>query len=272
MFILIYIGDKQLHMINPHFRRSAFDLIRNPFADDFEHKLYHIKLKKVDTDLKSLFGKLIPCEVECSLLDIKDSLISMGVSESDLDYYRNDFSEHLKANVNKIELRLDVPLFPKREKTHPISILISVIQRSYTIPRLSTPESVATLLMDISSWIPEYEAYIEGLIAKEKQRQVACQISLDALKRRIGEKVSEKGYQFNVHMTSDHKATFKIMMSDAVILMFDVNLLGDYMDNILQVVESLQITQYKPENVSENDLDDISDNRFEGLIHHLSNI
>ena len=252
-----------------HFRHSAFDLTRDPFADDFEHNLYHIKLDKVDSDLKSLTSKLVPYEGVCSLLDVKDFLVAMGVSESDLEYSRNDFSEHLNANVNKVELRLDIPLFPKREKTQPISLQISVLQRFYPIPRQSTPESVAALLMNISMWIPEYEAYIERLIAKEKQRELACEISMDALRRIIGEKVSEKGYHFDVYKTSGNKASFRIRMSGSVSLVFEVNLLGDFMNHVLRVVEALPVTQYNPENESESDSDFegmLTDSIFESLI------
>lgn len=247
---------------------SHLDLIPDPFADNFEHSLYRIKIEKIEADLKSMSGKLVARERACNLLEVKDSLVSMGIPESEMEYSITNFNEHLNVNVNKVKLRLDIPLFPKRKKSQPISLQIPVLGRNYSVPRESTPESVANFLIDISKWIPEYEAYMEGLVAKQKQRELACDISMDILKKTIGEKLSEKGYRFDMYRMSGNKASMCIMMSDAVTLSLDVDLLGDFLEQTLVVAESLPITDYKPEvkEIETDDIDQLTGGILDGLV------
>ena len=71
-----------------------------------------------------------------------------------------------------------------------------------------------------------------------------------------------------MYRMSGNKACMCIMMSDAVRLSFDVDLLGDFLEQTLAVAESLPITDYKPEvkEIETDDIDLLTGGILDGLV------
>ena len=218
---------------------SHFGLVSDCFDDPFEFSILRKQQKKADDDMKRMTESLTEREDICSLVDIEMLLLKKGINETDLSYSKTDFCEHLNAKIGNQDFSLNIALFPKKKHPDPISLVIEDLNRHEWLSRNSTPESVVKLMMDIAAWVPEYHAYIEELEAKEKQRELACRISMNLLEKTISKIIIDKGYEYEVYQTSNGKASLRIQISEAVQIILEVDLLGDYLDRLMGITSLL---------------------------------
>lgn len=219
---------------------NHFGLVSDCFDDAFEFSVLRKQQKKADEDMQRMKESMTECEELCSLVDIERLLIKKGINATDLSYSKTDFCEHLNAKICKQEFSLNIALFPKKKHPDPISLVVEDLNRHEWLSRNSTPESVVRLMMDIAAWVPEYHAYIEELEAKEKQRELACRISMNLLEKTISQIIIDKGYEYEIYQTSNGKASLRIQLSEAVQITIEVDLLGDYLDQIMSITSLLQ--------------------------------
>ena len=106
----------------------------------------------------------------------------------------------------------------------------------------STPESIAEFLLSLLDWIPEYMQIDEKLKAEMKQEEMALQIAYDLLERVVSPMLDQKGYDYNLDtMVNRNKASFRIKISEALMITFEVDLLQDFLDQVVKYVESLPV-------------------------------
>ena len=106
----------------------------------------------------------------------------------------------------------------------------------------STPESIAEFLLSLLDWIPEYMQIDEKLKAEMKQEEMALQIAFDLLDRVVCPMLDQKGYDYNLDtMVNRNKASFRIKISKALMITFEVDLLQDFLDQVVKYVESLPV-------------------------------
>lgn len=219
--------------------KNHFGLVSDCFDDAFEFSVLRKQQKKADDDMKRMIESLTECEELCSLVDVERLLLKKGINATDLSYSKTDFCEHLNAKISNQEFSLNIPLFPKKKHPDPISLVVGDLNRHECLSRNSTPEGIVNLIIEIAAWVPEYHAYIEELEAKEKQRELACRISMNLLEKTISKIIIDKGYEYEIYQTSNGKASLRIQLSEAVQITIEVALLGDYLNQIMSVTSLL---------------------------------
>lgn len=190
-------------------------------------------------DLKAIEKKMIkPGFESSSLCDVRNALVSKGVDKDDLQCTSNNLNDYLYAWINGYVFHLEKPTFPKRRQT---SIVIELkLEESirWNVVSRSSCESIANFLIEFSLWAPSYTAYKSGLIAKNEQQKMICELGLDLLKRNIEPKLTEKVYTYYITNNSSI-AVLNIRISEEISFKVEVNLLGDFLEDLLELAASL---------------------------------
>ena len=158
-----------------------------------------------------------------------------------IEHLETSMSDHLKVCIDGTEIELDKPLFPKRKNPY-ISINIPSIAIREQIESKYTPDSIVDFLIAVKDWIPEYLSIEENAMIQEKQRQMACTMAFDLIKRTIEPILDGKNFQHTlIGPEYNNKASLRIAVSDAFVITLEVNLLEDFLDQVVKYVESLPI-------------------------------
>ena len=186
---------------------------------------------------QKLVGSQTPCELEY----VKNLLLGRGVPEHNLEHHKNTIIDCLKIQCDGDYIEITRSIFPKGQSGD-----IKVVGRAQniycTMRDRSTPESIAEFLLSLLDWIPEYMQIDEKLKAEMKQEEMAIQIAYDLLERVVSPMLDQKGYDYNLDtMVNRNKASFRIKISEALMITFEVDLLQDFLDQVVKYVESLPV-------------------------------
>lgn len=199
-----------------------------------QHKLAYKTLKRLDRE------HIIVGNTNCILMDVEYALLNKGLCPNQMVHSVNDFCDELEITINGIIYNLNIPLFPRHKKGSGItfSVLNNAIHKY--IDAFATPDSVADFVMSVSLWIPEYFAIEERIKAEEQQKTIACDLSMDLLKKNICMKLEAKGY-VNAISRVDDMARIRVALGGSSNLSFEVGLLDDFLDHITRIVDSLPV-------------------------------
>ena len=190
--------------------------------------------------LKELASAHLRSSERCSLQEIYDVLIRRGFDEQNLELVTCDIRDRLIIKIGTETFHIKHRMFPNQRDLQEISISVNDHEIDTSIPAASTPESIADLIQAIYDWIPEYCTIKENILAEEQQKKIARKIALDLLKRSVGDRLTEKGYDFEISGSEIYdNAQVKISVCKAFSMDLKVNLMEDFLDKILEVVDSL---------------------------------
>ena len=184
---------------------------------------------------------------ECTMAEVRDALISKGVSQDRITHSATEYLDHLEVKINGVTFKLDIPLFPKKRKGR--SIRFASIEHHFhqELELKSVPEGVADFILAVADWVPEYLMIEERITNEEKQRKLACEIALDLLKKTLGKMLDDKGYEHNV-IWRDHenRASIKIIVSEIFQISLEINLIEDFLGQVTRIVEALPDNKARP--------------------------
>lgn len=156
-----------------------------------------------------------------------------------IEHIKTSICEQLHVCMDGIQIELDKPLFPKR-KNPQIAINIPSIAIREHIGSSYTADSIADFLIAVKEWVPEYMAIEENVMIQEKQRQMACKIAFDLMKRTIEPVLDRKNYHYNlIGPDYNNKANIRITSNEIISINIDVDLLEDFLEKLVAVLESL---------------------------------
>mgnify|MGYP003508353937 FL=1 len=186
---------------------------------------------------QKLVGSQTPCELE----DVKNLLLGGGVPVHKLEHHKNTIIDCLKIQCDGDYIEITRSLFPKGKSGN-----IKIVGRDQniycTISDRATPESIAEFLLSLLDWIPEYMLIDEKLKAEMKQEEMALQIAFDLLDRVVCPMLDQKGYDYDLDtMVNRNKASLRIKISAALMITLEVDLLQEFLDQVVKYVESLPI-------------------------------
>ena len=181
------------------------------------------------------------------MAEVRDALISKGVSQDRITHSATEYLDHLEVKINGVTFKLDIPLFPKKRKGR--SIRFASIEHHFhqELELKSVPEGVADFILAVADWVPEYLMIEERITNEEKQRKLACEIALDLLKKTLGKMLDDKGYEQNV-IWRDHenRASIKIIVSEIFQISLEINLMEDFLGQVTRIVEALPDNKARP--------------------------
>lgn len=176
-------------------------------------------------------------EKACTLAQVRDEFGTRpGITMS---YFINDFIENLTLTSGDVDFELTIAQFPKEKKNHAINLMIGKHLLHHSISSKSTPESVAEFMAALIGWFPEYTAIEERVERAEKQKEIACEIAFDALKRTMTPILEEKGYTNFSFSTFKETAHIDVQFNGGVSISINVGLLEDFLDDTMNVLQSL---------------------------------
>lgn len=180
---------------------------------------------------------LVPGQ-SCRLEEIGKILTERGNSHV-IEHLVTSISDYLQVSIDGLEFKLDKPIFPKRKHTF-LTINIPTICLREHVEAEYTPESFANFLEAVKQWIPEYLSIEEKVVAQEKQRLMACTLAFDLMKRTIEPILERKGYYCSMLGPSyANKASIRINSDEKISLDLTVDLLEDFLEQLVNLVESL---------------------------------
>ena len=211
------------------------------FENRYEYELRQRKHQAHNQAFGRFKQKLVGSQTPCQLEDVKNLLIGRGVPEHKLEHHQNTIIDCLKIQCDGDYIEITRSIFPKGQSGD-----IKVVGRAQniycTMRDRSTPESIAEFLLSLLDWIPEYMQIDEKLKAEMKQEEMALQIAYDLLERVVSPMLDQKGYDYNLDtMVNRNKASFRIKISEALMITFEVDLLQDFLDQVVKYVESLPV-------------------------------
>lgn len=178
-------------------------------------------------------------EVLCTLVQLREKLISRGVCAERCKYQKNDFAERLDVTLADTDFNITIPLFPKQDPKKGIKLIVGKGVVHEILDSYVTPESAADFILGIYEWLPEYYGIELRIQEEEMQKQKVRNLALDLLKRNIGAILEEKGYKYDVYPPYRNKASIIITLSDVFKMTLEVNLMEDFLNQVRRVVESL---------------------------------
>ena len=220
--------------------RRLFSTLSSLYFDDYsiQQKIHRQQYEQTRRAFKS-FKETYLVTGKSAELENLDRILTERDSSYVIEHIETSITDHLKVSMNGIEIELDKPLFPKRKNPY-ISINIPSIAIREQIESTYTPESIADFLVAVKDWVPEYLSIEENVMIQEKQRQMACTMSFDLMKRRIGPILESKSYHYDlIGPDYNNKASLRITVSEALIITLEVNLLEDFLNQVVKYVESL---------------------------------
>lgn len=211
------------------------------FENRYEYELRQRKHRAHNQAFGRFKQKLVGSQTPCQLEDVKNLLLGRGVPEHKLEHHQNTIIDCLKIQYDGDYIEITRSIFPKGQSGD-----IKVVGRAQniycTMRDRSTPESIAEFLLSLLDWIPEYMQIDEKLKAEMKQEEMALQIAYDLLERVVSPMLDQKGYDYNLDtMVNRNKASFRIKISEALMITFEVDLLQDFLDQVVKYVESLPV-------------------------------
>ena len=211
------------------------------FENRYEYELRQRKHQAHNQAFGRFKQKLVGSQTPCQLEDVKNLLLGRGVPEHKLEHHQNTIIDCLKIQCDGDYIEITRSIFPKGQSGD-----IKVVGRAQniycTMRDRSTPESIAEFLLSLLDWIPEYMQIDEKLKAEMKQEEMALQIAYDLLERVVSPMLDQKGYDYNLDtMVNRNKASFRIKISEALMITFEVDLLQDFLDQVVKYVESLPV-------------------------------
>ena len=211
------------------------------FENRYEYELRQRKHQAHNQAFGRFKQKLVGSQTPCQLEDVKNLLIGRGVPEHKLEHHQNTIIDCLKIQCDGDYIEITRSIFPKGQ-TGDIKVVGRTQNIYCTMRDRSTPESIAEFLLSLLDWIPEYMQIDEKLKAEMKQEEMALQIAYDLLERVVSPMLDQKGYDYNLDtMVNRNKASFKIKISEALMITFEVDLLQDFLDQVVKYVESLPV-------------------------------
>jgi hypothetical protein len=176
-------------------------------------------------------------EKSCTLAQVKEAFGSRPCITT--SYFINDFIENLTFTSGDVDFELTIAQFPKEKKNHAINLMIGKHLLHHSISSKNTPESVAEFMEALIGWFPEYVAIEERVERAEKQKEIACEIADDALKRTMTPILEEKGYMNFSFSTFKETAHIDVQFNGGVSISINVELLEDFLDDTMNVLQSL---------------------------------
>ena len=211
------------------------------FENRYEYELRQRKHQAHNQAFGRFKQKLVGSQTPCQLEDVKNLLLGRGVPEHKLEHHQNTIIDCLKIQCDGDYIEITRSIFPKGQ-TGDIKVVGRTQNIYCTMRDRSTPESIAEFLLSLLDWIPEYMQIDEKLKAEMKQEEMALQIAYDLLERVVSPMLDQKGYDYNLDtMVNRNKASFKIKISEALMITFEVDLLQDFLDQVVKYVESLPV-------------------------------
>lgn len=220
-------------------RRPSFDSLSGFEFDDYsiQQKIQSLQHEQTREAFKYLREKHLVSGEPCCLESLGRILSERGSSL--IEHQETSISDHLHVYIDGVEFELDKPLFPKRKHNY-ISINIPSICVREQIKAEYTPESIAVFLEAVKQWIPEYLSIEEKVVAQEKQRQMACKMAYDLMKRTIEPILEDKGYYYYLlEPNQNNKARIRINSEEMISLDISVDLLENFLEKLVNIVESL---------------------------------
>lgn len=221
-------------------------ILRRPSAYQVQkgiaYKILQEKKDKADKAIRKFIKKHLQSgDFRCTLKEVHDALIERGIDPNIMSHQTNDFRDILEVKDHNALITLSIPLFP-RNKGKSIDFSVNSNEIHEFLDLYSTPESVADYLIAVSDWLPEYMSIGERLMAEEKQRRMACDIALDLLNKTMGEKLSSKGYQYDIsHWVGNDDASLMISYGDSIRMTIQVNLLKDFLSDLTRIIDCLPV-------------------------------
>ena len=211
------------------------------FENRYEYELRQRKHRAHNQAFGRFKQKLVGSQTPCQLEDVKNLLLGRGVPEHKLEHHQNTIIDCLKIQCDGDYIEITRSIFPKGQ-TGDIKVVGRTQNIYCTMRDRSTPESIAEFLLSLLDWIPEYMQIDEKLKAEMKQEEMALQIAYDLLERVVSPMLDQKGYDYNLDtMVNRNKASFRIKISEALMITFEVDLLQDFLDQVVKYVESLPV-------------------------------
>lgn len=208
---------------------------------DFQTKI-NIEREKheaVNKTIRRLVQEHIKKGPLCSIAEIRDNIAGKNIRCRIMSYLCNDFIEEMKIVIDGTTFKLSRPLFPKREE--PASIQVEVPKESihqYINPETDV-EGVVDFLTALAEWMPEYRMIEEKYREEERKKRIACDLAFDILKRCIGMKLEEKGYEYNISQSTYSSGILKIDGGKGFKMTMSVDLMEDFLEDLTKIVDSL---------------------------------
>ena len=211
------------------------------FENRYDYELRQRKHQAHNQAFGRFKQKLVGSQTPCQLEDVKNLLLGRGVPEHKLEHHQNTIIDCLKIQCDGDYIEITRSIFPKGQSGD-IKVVGGAQNIYCTMRDRSTPESIAEFLLSLLDWIPEYMQIDEKLKAEMKQEEMALQIAYDLLERVVSPMLDQKGYDYNLDtMVNRNKASLRIKISEALMITFEVDLLQDFLDQVVKYVESLPV-------------------------------
>lgn len=224
--------------------------ILNPFDDFFgfddaiSRTLSERRDNEVKKEKKSLNSKLVTCDNQCSLEEVKVELVSRGMREEKIEHLKNEMIDQLVIEYNASKIILRQPLFPKMEHIRSIIFEIHPYKVNFRIDPNSTPESIADMIIAAMEWIPEYVKIDEEIKIEVKQAEMAREMSVDLLKRVVGAILTAKGYEYELYSRAhSNNASLRITISNEFSIEMEITFNGNFLDQVVRYVEAMPIKE-----------------------------
>lgn len=225
------------------------DISLHPSSIFFEYSLNSKIREEQDRQSKNAFTKFTnelvhKTEKACTLAEVADALTGKGVGKDCIRHSLTNFQDYLEVTLKNVAYELSIPLFPKRKQGNGITFVAKEHSLRQYFDLDTDPEGVADFILAVSAWMPEYYGVKERIMAAEKQRKIACSLAADLLKRTVGPKLDEKGYEHDVtwyeHNTT---ARIQITINKNFHMSLEVELMEDFMEQVMRIVDSLPVNQ-----------------------------
>ena len=220
--------------------------IFHPFFNDIDELDFQTKIN-IEREMHDAATKTIRRLVQehiktgpiCSIADIRDSIVKRNIQSRIINYVCNDFTEEMNVVIDGTEFNLSRPLFPKRKE--PASIQVQIPNESihqYINPETEA-EGVVDFLASLAGWMPEYRMIEERYREEQKKKRIACDLAFDILRRSIGKKLEDKGYQCKASQSPYTSGTLRIDGGKGFKITMTVDLLEDFLEDMTKIVDSL---------------------------------
>lgn len=199
-----------------------------------KHNLSKKALERFDKECVSLQDSA------CTLLEVRNELIARGVGESCLKHSLDDFSDKLEITINDIAYNLEIPCFPKRKSGRAIGLTTGLPGLRHHFGITSSPAGIAQFIIALTEWMPEYLSIEERITSEEKKKKIACDMALDLVKKMCDNILTPKGYQHDIKSYfGSNVAMLRINFDKALTMTLRIDLLEDFLDQLIRVIESL---------------------------------
>ena len=208
------------------------------FEDDIYYAVRREQREQSDKTIKKLSTKhLQRTETPCTLEQVRDAFGNRtGIT---ISYFKNEFIENLTMKSRGVDFELTIAQFPQKKKNHPINLMVGNHLINHSLTSKHTPESVAEFMAAFIGWFPEYVAIEERVTQAQKQKQLACEIAFDMLKRTLEPILEDKGYTSHEIFQNNDRAQIRVKYGEAICLTMIVELLEDFLDGAVKIAQSL---------------------------------